>query len=154
MAIEFSLILSGPTAPEGIISRLHPAESGRPEFIRLDGIWVADERERLGFILRLRQGEQGYFEAEAGDEVWTWEPDVYVNLGFVLEKEAPRPTAYRQMLEMVERVLATGNEDAALIQNGNYLLLRRRAGKLHRVPAGFWNSLDRSQIPDSLQAGS
>ncbi len=136
------------------MSRLYPAESGQPEFIRLDGLWVADERERLGFILRLRQGMRGYFDAEADDEAWTWEPDVYVNLGFVLEKEAPQTTTYRHMLEMVARILATGNEDAALIQNGNYLLLRRRAGKLERLPAGFWDSVHPSELPDSLQAGS
>jgi hypothetical protein len=155
MALECSLILSGNPSPEALIYRLFPEAAKRPDFEVCGGVWVVDLRVRMGFVLRLHQGTQGYFEAEAGGDIWTWEPDAYLNLGFGFDKEFPRSTAHRHMLKMIARLLTTGHEDVALIQNGNELLLHREAGKLTRFPAqGFWESLEPADVPEVLKPES
>ena len=152
MALECSLIVSGSLSPRDLVDRAFPDQAARPDFEISGPVWSADLRERLGFVLRLRQGEQGYFEAESGDEVWTWEPDRYLNLGFAFDKEADRGASRREMLAIVARVLATGGENAALILNGDTVLLRREGGELTRLPAGgFWDTLAPGDIPERLR---
>jgi hypothetical protein len=155
MAIECSLILAGNSPPEALLSRLFPSAASRPDFDVSGRVWIADLRERMGFELRLLQGTQGYFGAQADKEYWTWELDSYLNLGFRFNKFFARNVSLRHMLEMVARILATGDEDAALIQNGNELLLLREAGKLTRFRAqGFWDSLAPEDIPNTLRIPS
>jgi hypothetical protein len=152
MALEYTLILSDAAAPQELLPRAFPEAAERPSFEVSHGVWLADLKERLGFLLNLRQGTRGYFEADAGGEaLWTWEPERYLHVGFRLDKEFPRGQAQRNLLAIVARLLATGAEDAALIFNGDTLLLRREAGRLVRCPAqGFWDSLDPQDIPASL----
>ena len=46
------------------------------------------------------------------------------------------------MLEMVSRLLATGAEDAALIMDGNYLLLTRFGGVVRKPRRSWWDHYD------------
>jgi hypothetical protein len=155
MATECSLILAGNSPIDAFLSRLFPSGASQPDFHVSGRVWIADLHERMGFELRLLQGAQGYFGAEAGEEYWTWELNNYLNLGFRFDKFFPRDVSLRHMLQMVARILETGDEDAAMIQNGNELLLFRKAGKLTRFRAqGFWDSLAPEDIPNTLRVAS
>jgi len=59
-------------------------------------------------------------------------------VGFGLDKTAEREWAVANMLTIVRRVLATGAEDAALVLNGDLLLLTRLDGALVKYNRERW----------------
>lgn len=96
----------------------------------------ADLRERLGFELTLRAGRSRYVSARGDDDWWEWEPSPYVSLTFHMDRSEHVQWQVLNMLPIVDRVLGAGIEDAALVLNGDVLLLTRLNGgltKQHRV---------------------
>jgi hypothetical protein len=152
MATSYSLILSGTSQPRAIAARAF-ADGDRPaSFDETGPALTADLHATSGFWLTIGQGTRGYFEAEAGSQPWTWEPESYVIVGFRLDGDFPRETALANMLATVARLLDSGREDAALTFNSDHLLLRREAGTTRLFPGGFWDGFKPEEIPPSLRS--
>ncbi|MDP9799605.1 hypothetical protein J2S43_008117 [Catenuloplanes nepalensis] len=126
MATEYRLILAAEPPVEQVAERAFPRQEERPA--GTPPLLTADLYQRYGFELAVRGARNGYFDAESDDGLWEWEPESYVALTFRMEKEADSDRALVHMLTVVGRVLDTGPEDAALILNGNWLLLTRFGG--------------------------
>ena len=135
MAIEYALVVPGRTSPR--TWRPASAWNGATSSVS-KGVWTADLRRDRGFILTLRRAKDGYFESDD----WTLEPDKYLHVGFRADKAADPQVRDRNLLDMVERALATGDEDMAFIENGDVLVLERTGGEVRRLPVGFWNNVD------------
>jgi hypothetical protein len=139
MALEYRLTLGGDTPPEQVAERALPvpAETS-PDIAPV--LW-ADMMDSHGFSVTIRAGKNGFVEAAADQGVWEWEPDTFVSVGFRIDKNADHEWAVVNMLSIVWRAFQTGSEDAALVFNGDLLLLTRIDGvvaKHHRD--GWWTS--------------
>jgi hypothetical protein len=131
VALEYRLTLAGDTAVPDVVERALPEHAGTGE----SGFVLYEDR---GFLLTVTSGRDGYFDAESdGDEYWEWEPASYVNVEFRLDKDHIAD-ATRNMLDVVARVLATGAEDAALVLDGNALLLTRTDGAVRKHRSDTW----------------
>ncbi|MDG4793474.1 SitI3 family protein [Micromonospora sp. WMMD1082] len=143
MAIEYRLTLAGPIPLEQVAELAAPNgvdESIRPGYPRLLG---ADLAHTSGYSLSIYAGSNGYLDAEDDDgSQWEWEPDTYVNIVFHMPKDDFLPAATPNMVTAVARVLAGRPEDAALILNGNWLLLTRVAGTLRKHRPSWWDTYD------------
>jgi hypothetical protein len=136
MATEYQLTLAGST-PAEVAARALPEPdrpTGTPQLL------AADLYERYGFELTIISGRNGYFDAESDNGMWEWEPAAYVVVTFRMEKSAESDRAVGAMLLIVRRVLHTGPEDAALVLNGNWLLLTRLEGVLVKHRESWWKS--------------
>ncbi|PRY27993.1 SitI3 family protein [Pseudosporangium ferrugineum] len=139
MAIEYRLTLAGSTPVERLAERAlpdpdeRPAGTESPLSVNLD--------DRLGFAVFVSAGRDGYFDVESDDGPWEWEPELHVSVTFRMDKEADPQWKVTNMITIVRRVLATGPEDAVLVLNGDYVLLKRFGGKLvkHRRES-WWSS--------------
>ena len=56
-----------------------------------------------------------------------------------MDKEADPETVHANVRRFVDRALATGDEDMALMNNSFTLLLERKDGDVRRVPSSFWD---------------
>ncbi len=146
MSTEYRLVVNGDTPVEQIAERAFPdpveCPTGTPPLL------AADLYERRGFDVTVRAGHDGYLETESDNGVWEWEPRSYVAVTFRVEKNADPGRAIVNMLTVVGRLLDTGQEDAALILNGDYLLLTRFGGVLvkHRRAAWWENYADVNDV--------
>ncbi|MER7455494.1 SitI3 family protein [Micromonospora sp. NPDC126480] len=141
MGIEYRLTLAGDiplgdlaplVAPHGV------EESTQPGYPRL---LSADLREELGYTVTIYAGSNGYLDAEDDNGTqWEWEPDTYTSVVFDLRKNDPPEGAVPSMVSTVARVLASRPEDAALVLNGNWLLLTRVAGELRAHRPSWWDT--------------
>ncbi|MGI5211817.1 SitI3 family protein [Plantactinospora sp. CA-290183] len=138
MAIEYRLTLEGaiPLDQMAEYVMLNPTDRAVPA--EMPGLLSADLRDRQSFTLIVRHGRDGYYEADDDGSDWAWELDVYVNLTFRMAKEGDAETGVRNMLEAVSRLLAGRPEDAALILNGDVLLLTRSSGVLRKHRRELW----------------
>ncbi|QOC93842.1 SitI3 family protein [Micromonospora craniellae] len=141
MAIEYRLTLAGAIPLEQVAELAAPEgveESLRPGYPRL---LSADLADTSGYSLSICGGSNGYFDAEDEDgSQWEWEPDTYVNIVFHMPKDDALRTATPHMVTAVARVLASRPEDAALVLNGNSLLLTRLAGTLRTHRRAWWDN--------------
>jgi len=139
MATQYRLILAGGASLEQVAERALPDPDDRPT--GTPRLLAADLYDRYGFEATVRAGENGYYDAESDNGMWEWEPATYVAVTFRMEKNADSDRALVAMLLAVRRVLLSGPEDAALVLNGNWLLLTRRDGVVvkHRRD-NWWNS--------------
>jgi hypothetical protein len=137
MATEYRLTLAGST-PVEVAERALPDPVERPT--GTPRLLAADLYDRYGFGLTVLGGQQGYLDAETDHGLWEWEPATYVDLTFRMEKNADSDRAVVAMLPVLRRVLQTGPEDAALVLNGNWLLLTRIDGVLVKHRASWWES--------------
>jgi hypothetical protein len=128
MATEYRLTLAGETPIADVATRALPGDTDRGE--PFDHGLDIDLRSDRGIGVTIWAGRDGYFDAEADwGEHWEWEPSAYVDVTCRVTRDpALHDTAIRAMLDIVARVLATGSEDAALMLDGNYLLLTRTDG--------------------------
>src|SRR5687767_6061253 len=126
MATEYRLILAGGTPVDQVAERALPEPDERPT--GTPPLLAADLYQRYGFELTVRAARNGYFDAESDQGMWEWEPDTYVAVTFRMDKEADPDWPVVDMLTIVRRLLDTGSEDAALVLNGNWLLLTRFGG--------------------------
>jgi hypothetical protein len=117
MAIDYSLIVPGPMTEAELADRLGPAAS--------DAVTVT-----------ITRGKDGYF---ADDDLgWELEPKRYVRATFRAANERSDEAA-TTVAALVQRVLDGGDEDLALLQLGEHLLLERANGEVRRVPSSFWD---------------
>ncbi|MDG4807185.1 SitI3 family protein [Micromonospora sp. WMMD1120] len=141
MGIEYRLTLAGDIPLEDLAPLVAPhgvEESTQPGYPRL---LSADLREELGYTVTIYAGSNGYFDAEDDDGTqWEWEPDAYASVAFDLRKNDPPEGAVPSMVSAVARVLAGRPEDAALVLNGNWLLLTRVAGELREHRSSWWDT--------------
>ncbi|WP_433718047.1 SitI3 family protein [Actinoplanes sp. CA-051413] len=136
MATEYRLTLAGSTLPVLIAERALPEQDERPT--GTPQLLAADLSERYGFEVTVRAGQNGYFDAETDTGMWEWEPAAYVAVTFRLDKDAEPDRAVGAMMLIVRRLLQTGPEDAALVLNGNWLLMSRFGGVLVKHRRDKW----------------
>ena len=138
MAIEYRLTLEGTTPVEQVAQRALPDPQERPT--GTPPLLSVNLDQRYGFALTVRAGQNGYVEVESDHGMWEWEPQDYVAVTFRLSNEADTEWAVVDMLTIVRRLLETGPEDATLVLNGDYLLLRRVHGALIKHRESWWNN--------------
>ena len=135
MAVTYDLIIIGDTSAEDFVARVYDDALPPPAFKPSNKAQAADENERLGFWLTLLEGRDGYFQ----DEDWEIEPARYLDVEFRVDKDAEPKAVHANVRRFVDRALATGDEDMALINNSFSLLLERKDGEVRRVPSRFWD---------------
>ncbi|MEU5673295.1 SitI3 family protein [Micromonospora sp. NPDC047753] len=77
---------------------------------------------------------------------WEWEPGTYVNIVFHLPNNGRSDRATPKMVAAVARVLAGSPDDAALVLDGNWLLLTRVAGTLRKHRPSWWDNCGVNQL--------
>ncbi|MER7166719.1 SitI3 family protein [Micromonospora sp. NPDC000207] len=138
MSLGYCLTLAGelPLDEIAAVTALGPAERPTPSSPRLFGVNLQDER---GYSISVHSGTHGYYWAEGDhDASWEWKLDTYVNVTFDMRKYGLVDKGIPNMVATVGRVLAGRGEDAALVQDGNYLLLTRTAGVVRRHRQRQW----------------
>ncbi|MEW2383671.1 SitI3 family protein [Micromonospora sp. NPDC047707] len=99
----------------------------------------SDLYEERGYLVTISSGRNGYYDAEDDDDAhWEWEPEVYVDIGFDMRTDDMADKGVPNMVTTVARVLADRPEDAALVLNGNCLLLTRVDGTLRKHRPQWW----------------
>ncbi|MEW2386043.1 SitI3 family protein [Micromonospora sp. NPDC047707] len=141
MAVEFRLTLAGDLSLEHVADLVaaNSAERPRPSGTnpRLFSVRLYETR---GYALSVYSGNQGYFDAEDDNGArWEWEPETYVDIDFSMRADDVVDKGIPNMMKAVARVLAARQEDAALVQNGNWLLLTRVGGTLRRHRPTWWS---------------
>ncbi|RKQ92068.1 hypothetical protein C8N24_1907 [Solirubrobacter pauli] len=131
MAVFYNLIIIGDTTADDFIARVYDDALPAPAFTPSNKAVAADETARLGFTLTLLETTDGYFQ----DDDWEIEPPRYLDVGFRVDKDADPEQVRANVDRFVDRALATGDEDMALINNGNTLLLERTDGEVRRRAA-------------------
>ncbi|MFI5915110.1 SitI3 family protein [Dactylosporangium sp. NPDC051541] len=140
VAIEYSLSVSGPTPVAQVAQRA--VGDPRVPLTPWRDVLNADLSNSHGYSISVRQIRDAYFSAagdsESADEL-EWEVPIGVTVTYTLVNEPGWTVpAERNMLASVAAVLAAGAEDAALLQNGDVLLLTRVGGVVHKVRRDRW----------------
>ncbi|MER7164654.1 SitI3 family protein [Micromonospora sp. NPDC000207] len=140
MSVEFRLTLAG-DIPLDQVARLTAASPAEQPAPRDDPqLFSARLYDQRGYAISVYPGTNGYYWAEGdNDAPWEWEPDSYVNVTFNMRADDLVDKGIPNMVATVARVLVGRDEDAALIQDGNYLLLTRTAGIVRKHRPGWWD---------------
>lgn len=136
MATEYRLTLAGDPPVVEVAERALPEPDDRPA--GTPQLLSVDLYEHYGFEVVFRAGRNGYLDAESDTGLWVWEPETFVSVRYRMEKNADSDRATVNMLLGVRRILHTGPEDAALVLDGNYLLLTRVGGHLVKHRRDTW----------------
>lgn len=136
MALEYRLTLAGTTPVDQVAERTLPDPAERPTGTA--PLLSAALFDRYGFSVTIRAGQNGYLDVDSNDGSWEWKPDSYVAVTFRMDKFADANWTVINMLTAVRRLLDTGPEDAALVLNGDILLLTRLAGTLTKHHRNTW----------------
>ncbi|WP_434740849.1 SitI3 family protein [Micromonospora sp. SH-82] len=139
MSVEFRLALAGepPLHEIAAVTAISPAERPTPK--AGDTLLTARLYDQRGYLLSVYSGTDGYYYAEGDNESpWEWELDTYVNVDFDMRTDGLVDKGIPNMVATVGRVLAGRREDAALVQDGNYLLLTRTAGVVRKHRQRQW----------------
>ena len=141
MAVEFRLVLAGdpPVAEVAALTAAGPREVPHPTSNA--ALFSARLYDQRGYALTVRTGTDGYWEAEAdGEARWEWEqPATYVSVTFSMRADDIAEKGIPNMVAAVKRVLTGSDEDAALVQDGNYLLLTRTDGVIRTHRPDWWH---------------
>ncbi|ROT26858.1 SitI3 family protein [Micromonospora sp. HM5-17] len=141
MAIEYELTLASDAPLREIAAVVAPAAGEVTTLSQDERLFTADLHDRYGYGVSVFGGRDGYCEAEADDgSRWEWEPNPYVDITFRLSKDRPTDKVTQNMVAAVARVLASRPEDAALVLNGNWLLLTRMGGVLRKHRRTWWET--------------
>ncbi|MFC6019285.1 SitI3 family protein [Plantactinospora solaniradicis] len=146
MAIEYRLTLAGDIPLEQVAALAAPnaTEASSPAGNRLLSVNLDEER---GYSVSITSGRHGYYDAEDdGGAAWEWKPDKYVDVNFRMRKNDPSGKGTPNMVSAVGKVLAGRPEDAALVLDGNYLLLTRVNGILRKHNLATWYDEDYDNI--------
>jgi hypothetical protein len=146
VAIEYRLTLAADIPLEQVAALAAPnaTESSSPAGNRLLSADLIDE---CGYSVSITSGSHGYYDAEDdGGAAWEWEPDRYVDVNFRMSKNDPTDRGTPNMASAVARILAGRPEDAALVLNGNYLLLTRVNGAVRKHNLTTWYDKDYDSI--------
>ncbi|MGW0435510.1 SitI3 family protein [Micromonospora sp. NPDC003197] len=139
MAINFRLTIATEMLLEQAAKLAAPEATEKPPAPGHSPYFSADFYEQRGYAITISGGKNGYYSAEgdSGDE-FEWELETYINFSFHMRKSMGDEDV-SNMLTTVARILASRPEDAALIQDGNWLLLTRLNGKLRKHSlSDFW----------------
>ena len=98
----------------------------------------ADLYHERGYLVTIRSGRHGYYDAEDDDGYWEWEPEEYLDITFDMRTDDMTGKGVPHMVATVAQVLAGQPEDAALVLNGNWLLLTRVGGTLRKHRPQWW----------------
>ncbi|MGC4786303.1 SitI3 family protein [Micromonospora sp. DT178] len=148
MAVEFRLTLAGDIPLEQMAELAAPEATEKPTLPGQSRLLSADLYEQRGYAVSITAGSHGYYDAEDDDgSRWEWEPDTYVNVGFRMRADDMGDKGIPNMLATVARVLDDRAEDAALVQDGNWLLLTRVAGTLRKHNPALWHDGAFDNIP-------
>ncbi|WP_018790519.1 SitI3 family protein [Salinispora arenicola] len=139
MAIEFRLTLAGDIPLDQVAELAAPEATEKPIPPGHPRLLSADLYEQCGYAVSITEGSHGYYDAEDDDGArWEWEPDTYVNIGFRMRADDMGDKGIPNMLATVARVLNGRPEDAALVQDGNWLLLTRVGGTVRKHNVALW----------------
>jgi hypothetical protein len=141
MAIEYRFTLAGDTPAAEVAARAVADPTDRPTPTASGRVLRANLFDRLGYHLTVVPGRDAYHEAEGdpGEGPWEWELAAHISVTFRMDKDPDRwVSGVRNMLEAVARLLASGGEDAALILNGDRLLLTRTGGVVRKHRRATW----------------
>lgn len=142
MAIEYSLTLAGTTPVEQIAERALPESDERPrQFDPANpSLLSINLDQQYGFAVTVLAGRNAYIAVDSDHGMWEWEPQDYVMVSFRFSTDADTQRAVFNMLRVIRRLLETGPEDAALVLNGDVLLLRRVQGALIKHRESWWDN--------------
>jgi hypothetical protein len=138
MSIGYRLTLAGdfPLRHVAEIAAPDAAETPTPAGNQLLSADLYDER---GYLVSISSGHNGYYDAEDDDGAyWEWEPEEYVDVSFDMRTDDMVDKGVPNMVTTVARLLAERPEDAALVLNGNWLLLTRVGGTLRKHRPQWW----------------
>ena len=109
MAIDYNLYLAGDTPVEVVAQWAFPELADRPT--GMVPFLAADLDEKYGFGVVITSGRNAYVDVETDDGDWEWEPEAFVLVSFRIDKEADRLWATDNMLSVVQRIIAVGEQD-------------------------------------------
>ena len=135
MSIDYRLVLPGDTTADNLAARAFPNQNEWPNSTA--DVLAANLKERYGFSVAVRSGDNGYLDVVADDGRFEWEADQYVSLTFTMD-DSGRSDQMINMTDAVRRVLATGSEDAVLTFTAGYLLLTRFNGVVKKYNRHDW----------------
>ena len=98
----------------------------------------ADLYHERGYLVTIRSGRHAYYDAEDDDGYWEWEPEEYLDITFDIHTNDMTDKGIPNMVATVAEVVADRPEDAALVLNGNWLLLTRDGGVLRKHRPRWW----------------
>jgi len=139
MATNFRLTIATDIPLEQAANLAAPEATEKPAVPGHSRYFSADLYQQRGYAVTISGGRNGYYSAEDdnGNE-YEWEPETYINISFHM-RNGMGDEDVSSMLTTVTRILASRPEDAALIQDGNWLLLTRLDGKLRKHNlSDFW----------------
>ncbi|MFY1702960.1 SitI3 family protein [Micromonospora sp. WMMA1923] len=139
MSISYRLTLAGdiPLQQVADLAAPHATETTAPAGNRL---LSADLYAELGYLISITSGHHGYYDAEDdNDTYWEWEPEQYTDISFDMRTDDLADKGIRNMAAAVARILTRRTEDAALVQDGNHLLLTRTAGTIRKHRPSWWH---------------
>lgn len=140
MAVEFRLTLAGDIPLDQVAELVAPEATEKPAPPGYPRLFSADLYERCGYAVSITAGSHGYYDAENDDgSRWEWEPDTHVNIGFRMRADDMGDKGVPNMIATVARILTDRTEDAALVQDGNWLLLTRVAGTIRKHHTARWD---------------
>ncbi|GAB3154547.1 hypothetical protein GCM10027290_49240 [Micromonospora sonneratiae] len=138
VSIDYRLTLAG-SAPLEEVAELAGSDFVERGTLTGRRMLSADLFESCGYVVDITAGSDGYYDAEGdGGSLWVWEPERYVDIDFHMRKDALAEMGTPNMLMAVARILAGSAEDAALVLNGNWLLLSRVGGILRKHNVADW----------------
>ncbi|AYF30452.1 hypothetical protein CSH63_23985 [Micromonospora tulbaghiae] len=138
MSIGYRLTLAG-DIPLRHVADLAAPDAAETPTPAADQLLSADLYEERGYLVSISSGRDGYYDAEDDDGAyWEWEPEEYVDISFDMRTDDMADKGVPNMVATVARVLAYRAEDAALVLNGNWLLLTRVGGTLRKHRPQWW----------------
>ncbi|MER7168348.1 SitI3 family protein [Micromonospora sp. NPDC000207] len=138
MAIVFRLILAG-GVPSSRVAEVVAPQAVETRTTSVRPMLRSGPDATLGYGIDIIAGYRGYYDAEDDDgSVWVWEPDVYLQVDYVMRKDVIAERGVPAMLRSVSELLDRQPEDAALVLNANWLLLTRVDGVLRRHRTSWW----------------
>ena len=140
MAVEFRLTLAGdvPLTHVADLVATNAVERPQPNDTNPQ-LLSARLYDTCGYALSVNAGTNGYFDADDDGSRWEWEPQTFVDIDFSMRAEDIVDRGIPAMIKAVARVLVGRQEDAALVQDGNWLLLTRIEGQIRRHNPSWWS---------------
>jgi hypothetical protein len=139
MAVEYRLTLAGEHSPEDVAACAVPDPVERPRPSTVSRFLVSNLYEQHGFSLDVGTEVGGYYDAtDDNGDVWEWETDQSLIVGFSMGKGDIVEKGIPDMLCMVSRILSSCPDDAALVQTDGGLLLTRMSGILRKHNRATW----------------
>ena len=135
MAVTYDLIIIGDTSAEDFVARVYD-DALPPPGLRALQQGPGGGRERAARLLAHAARRQRRL---LPGRDWEIEPARYLDVEFRVDKDAEPKAVHANVRRFVDRALATGDEDMALINNSFTLLLERKDGEVRRVPSSFWD---------------